>query len=143
MTYHHNLWEQTKERSPRVRFGQVHVYNNLYLIRQAGSFGYSIGLGYRSAVFSQHNAWQTPPDLQTGRLIRPYKGEVFEDQGSIVNGLPAALSAELSASQPALKFETTSGWLPASGPAIDPADQVPSRVRSGAGAGRLWTAPVP
>lgn len=143
VTYHHNLWEQTKERSPRVRFGQVHVYNNLYLIRQAGSFGYSIGLGYRSAVFSQHNAWQTPPDLQTGRLIRPYKGEVFEDQGSIVNGLPAALSAELSASQPALKFETTSGWLPASGPAIDPADQVPSRVRSGAGAGRLWTAPVP
>ncbi len=143
VTYHHNLWEQTKERSPRVRFGQVHLYNNLYLIRQTGTFGYSIGLGYRSLVYSQHNAWQTPTDLQAGRLLRSYQGDAFEDHGALVNGLPVDLHAQLSASQPELKFQPTVGWRPAPGPAIDPADQVPSRLRAGAGAGRLWTATAP
>ena len=143
VTYHHNLWEQTKERSPRVRHGQVHVYNNLYLIRQAHAFGYSIGLGYRSAVYSQNNAWQTPPDLQASRLVRSYKGDAFEDHGSLVNGQPVDLHATLAASQPALKIQATVGWQPAPGPDIDPADQVSTRVRAGAGAGRLWTAPWP
>jgi hypothetical protein len=91
-------------------------------------------------VISQHNAWQTPPDLSAGRLIRSYRGEAFEDHGSIVNGLPVDLHAQLSAGQPAVKFQTSVGWLPAAGPDIDPADQVPARVRAGAGAGRLWTA---
>jgi pectate lyase len=31
ITYHHNWWDQTKQRGPRVRFGDpVHVYNNYY-----------------------------------------------------------------------------------------------------------------
>jgi pectate lyase/pectin methylesterase-like acyl-CoA thioesterase len=142
VTYHHNLWEQTKERSPRVRFGQVHVYNNLYLVHQAGSFGYSIGLGYRSAVYSQQNAWQTPPDLAVGRLIRSYRGEAFEDQGSLVNGLPVELRAPPSANEPEPNRQASSGWRPNPRPEIDPADEVPGRVRAGAGAGRLWTSPA-
>jgi pectate lyase len=119
----------------------VHVYNNLYLVRDAASFGYSIGLGYRSAVYSQNNAWQVPPGLPAGRLVRSYRGLVFEDRGSIVNGAPADVGALLMASQPALKLSSTLGWQPEPGPDIDPSDQVSARVRSGAGAGRLWTAP--
>ena len=141
VTYHHNLWEQTTERSPRVRFGQVHVYNNLYLVRQAAGFGYSIGVGYRSAVVSQHNAWQVPPDLPAGRLVQAHRGDVFEDHGSTVNGLPVDWPAVLSASQPAVAWRATAGWQPLPGPAIDPASQVAGRVRAGAGAGRLWTPP--
>jgi len=143
VTYHHNRWEQTKERSPRVRFGQVHVYNNLYQVHQAGSFGYSIGLGYRSAVYSQHNAWLTPPDLAASRLLRAYKGEAFEDHGSQLNGAPLDWRAQLLASQPGLSLQATAGWQPAPGPEIDPAKQVPARVRASAGAGRLFTSALP
>ena len=143
VTYHHNLWEQTKERSPRVRFGQVHVYNNLYLIHQAGTFGYSIGVGHRSAVYSQHNAWQTPPELPASRIVGLYKGDAFEDHGSIVNGAVVDLLALLSARQPTQNIAPAVGWRPAPGPEVDPAEQVPSRVRAGAGAGRLWTPTAP
>jgi pectate lyase/pectin methylesterase-like acyl-CoA thioesterase len=143
VTFHHNLWEQTKARSPRVRFGQVHVYNNLYLVHEAGEFEYSIGLGYRSAVYSQRNAWQVPAALSPVSLVRSYKGDAFEDHDSIVNDRPANLHALLSASQPAVNFRAAVGWAPAPGPELDPADEVPDRVRAGAGAGRLWTAPGP
>jgi pectate lyase/pectin methylesterase-like acyl-CoA thioesterase len=141
VTYHHNLWEQTKERSPRVRFGQVHLYNNLYLVHQGATFDYSIGLGHRSAVLSQHNAWRVPPDVPPGRLIRVFRAEAFEDHGSIVNGLPVDWHAQLSAQQPNLRLGTTVGWKPSPKPALDPAEEVTARVRAGAGAGRLWTAP--
>ena len=31
MTYHHNWWkENVHERMPRARYGQVHIFNNLY-----------------------------------------------------------------------------------------------------------------
>ncbi len=147
VTYRHNLWEQTRERSPRVRFGQVHVYNNLYLIHDTSRYGYSIGLGFQSAVLSQHNAWQAPPGLAAGRLVRVYRGEAFEDQGSLLNGRPVDLLAELVAglvaSQGTAKPLSKAGWRPEPPPDIDPADEVPARVRASAGAGRLWTGPLP
>lgn len=31
ITFHHNLFRNTLQRSPRVRFGEVHTYNNLFL----------------------------------------------------------------------------------------------------------------
>ena len=33
VTLHHNLWEDCAERTPRVRFGRVHVANNLFVVR--------------------------------------------------------------------------------------------------------------
>lgn len=143
VTYHHNLWEQTRARSPRVRYGQVHVYNNLYLVHDAAGFEYSIGLGFRSAVVSERNAWQIPAGLAPSSLVRSYRGDAFEDHGSLVNGQPVDLAARLVASQPDVPLRTKVGWTPAPGPPIDTADQVPDRVRAGAGAGRLWTPPAP
>ena len=44
VTFHHNWWYSwAKERMPRVRFGQAHVYNNYYNGRS--DTGYCIGVG--------------------------------------------------------------------------------------------------
>lgn len=143
VTYHHNLWEETKDRSPRVRHGQVHVYNNLYVVREADSFGYSIGLGYRSAVISQNNAWWVPQGMHPGRLLRSYRGDTFEDHGSTVNARAVDWAQALADIQPSVKLISSAGWQPLPGSVIDPTHEVAARVRAGAGAGRLWTGPVP
>jgi pectin methylesterase-like acyl-CoA thioesterase/pectate lyase len=143
VSFHHNLWEQTAERSPRVRHGQVELRNNLYLVHEIEGYGYSIGVGHRSAILSRHNAWETPPGLPAQRLLRALGGEVFADQGSTLNGEPVDLLAALRAAHPGATFSAEIGWQAPAGPAPDPAAEAGARVRAGAGAGRLWTAPGP
>ncbi len=137
LSFHHNLWEDTKERSPRVRYGQVHVYNNLYWVR-GSDFGYSLGVGFRSRLFSEHNVWETPPAIASSRLVRVYKGQTFFDRGSLHNGAGVDLLAQLRATEAGAGISGDVGWQPALHGPIDRADEVAARVRAGAGAGRLW-----
>lgn len=122
VTLHHNLWVDIRERAPRVRFGQVHLVNNLYLARPEGpyGFGYAIGLGLESAVLSEANAFEGP--VQPTQLLRWLKGERFSDQGSLLNGQPL----QLSAPQPA-------GWSPPYRLPPEPAASAAARVRAAAG----------
>jgi pectate lyase/pectin methylesterase-like acyl-CoA thioesterase len=140
VTFHHNLWEDTKERSPRVRYGQVHVYNNLHLVR-GSEFGYSLGVGIQSRLFSEHNVWDTPADVASHRLVRVYKGQTFFDRGSLHNGAPVDLNALLRATYPEAGIGTDVGWQPSLYSPVDPAHEVAARVRAHAGAGRLWMGP--
>lgn len=142
VTYHHNLWLDVKERAPRVRFGEVHVFNNLHVASGAGSFGYSLGVGHRSRIYSEANAWETPPEVPAARLVRLLQGERFFDRGSIHNGEPVDLLGALRAANPGAAVSADVGWRPTlTAAAPDPAAEVAARARAGAGAGRLWTAP--
>ncbi|CAM5698981.1 polysaccharide lyase family 1 protein [Streptomyces violaceorubidus] len=49
-TFHHNLFKNLVERAPRVRFGQVDVYNNHFVA--SDDYAYSFGVGKESAVLS-------------------------------------------------------------------------------------------
>jgi len=51
VTFHHNSFESLGQRAPRVRFGQVHVFNNFYEIENLGHYLYSWGVGIESAIF--------------------------------------------------------------------------------------------
>ena len=146
VTYHHNLWEQTRERSPRVRFGQVHLMNNLYVVHDALAFGYSIGVGHRADILSQHNRWDTPATLPPQRLLRRLGNGTLRDEGSRHNGQPlVALAAPVApAGAPASSSPfTPPPWQPPYRLRPDPADEAAARVRAGAGAGRLWTREAP
>lgn len=134
VTLHHNLWEQTRERSPRVRFGQVHLVNNLYEVHDEAGFSYSIGIGHRADILSQANAWETPATLPGSQLARRLGPGQLRDEGSLHNGAPVIWSTERG---------QTSAWHPPYDLPIDDAADAAARVRAGAGVGRLWTGPPP
>src|SRR5262249_33649954 len=55
ITFHHDWWaDNVAERMPRVRYGQVHVFNSLYT--SAGNH-YCIGVGFAANLLIENNAF--------------------------------------------------------------------------------------
>ncbi|MFP5393834.1 MAG: pectinesterase family protein [Gammaproteobacteria bacterium] len=134
ITVAHNLFEHVHERAPRVRFGQVHVFNNYYAgerQRPVYSHGYSIGVGKEAKIISQNNVFdivgasacvdvvRTPASTSpTGR---------FTDSGSLLNGQPLT----------ACPFDSAVGWKVPYAFTPLPAAAVKADVLAHAGAGQL------
>ena len=59
VTLHHNLFDNTGQRTPRVRFGRVHVYNNVYRAHVAdngdSAFRSAWGAGVESQLYAENN----------------------------------------------------------------------------------------
>ena len=58
VTYYGNYWYATNSRHPRVRFGQVHVLNNMYEdvgLGREGELGYGVGASNNSQVVVEGN----------------------------------------------------------------------------------------
>jgi pectate lyase len=140
VTLHHNLWEQLKERTPRVRYGQVHVANNLYVATAGGDYpyGYSLGVGIESQLLSEANVWEAGPGIAPDRVARLLKGGRFEDRGSRVNGAAFDPAGLLRAANPDRAIVGEAGWTSPYRLPIEAAAEVADRVRAGAGTGRLW-----
>jgi pectate lyase len=143
VSLHHNLWEQVMERTPRVRYGQVHLVNNLFVAQAEPpyAFGYSIGIGWQSRIFSERNVWQMPAGVGAARLTRLLKGSAFFDRDSTLNGEPVDLGQALRDAHRGVALSADVGWQPLLHGALDPAAEVAARVRARAGAGRSLAAP--
>lgn len=139
VSFHHNLWQNVHERAPRVRYGQVHVHDNLYVGQTGGEypFGYSLGVGVQSRIVSERNVWETTADITPARLTRWWKGSTFLDRGSIHNGQPVDLLGALRQANPSSVVTDEVGWVPPYVAFTDAVSEVAPRVRAGAGAGRL------
>lgn len=86
VTYHHNWWaNRVKERMPRVRYGQVHVYNNYYSNLESG--GYCIGVGCGSRIRVESNYFNTVPspwaNYYTGETDCSSDGHIGWDTNNI------------------------------------------------------------
>ncbi len=54
ITFHHNFFEGTSQRTPRVRWHNIHVYNNYYY----GTTAYGIGATCNCSIFAENNYFE-------------------------------------------------------------------------------------
>ena len=105
MTFHDNLFQNTTQRSPRLRFGQVHTYNNVFvgstkdpdypMISEAlGGHHYFLGMGLESKFFSEYNVFVYDAAVDPADItVTNFKGNQFVDHGSWLNGRPVNINA--------------------------------------------------
>jgi len=137
VSVHHNLWHRCTERTPRVRHGRVHVANNLYVLPEAATLGYAIGLGHRAHIACEANAFEASAGVDEARLVRvmarSVEGAQFGDTGSWFNGRPLDLGAVLRRTQPALAPLDPAHFTPPPVRGLVPAAEVSRLVGGRAG----------
>ncbi|MFI6871894.1 polysaccharide lyase family 1 protein [Streptomyces sp. NPDC050400] len=108
ITFARNWFHDIVQRAPRVRFGQVHAYNNLYTGARPE---YALGVGVESAVVSERNVFAYEPGDGAPTVVGAYGGTAFHDDGSWIDGRPAHLDARAAAAiGPGYTPDT--GWNP-------------------------------
>ncbi|PRX51342.1 pectate lyase [Prauserella shujinwangii] len=120
VTYHHNWFDGTNQRHPRVRFGNpVHVYNNFY----RGIGGYGVASTMEAGVLVERNYFENTGDpFHRGEGSSPAGALVARDNHFVNSGRGDAGGSVLG--------------LPYSY-AADAASRVKSVVTGGAGTGRI------
>ncbi|WP_327347247.1 pectate lyase [Streptomyces europaeiscabiei] len=124
VSIHHNFFDGSRQRHPRVRFGEpVHVYNNYY----KGNAVYGVASTMNAGVVVEGNHFEGVPNpcysasgydaSGPGRLVQ--RNNLFAGSGTCeTNG---------TVTEPRSYYSYT----------LDPAADVPALVRAGAGTGRI------
>jgi pectate lyase len=136
VTLHHNLFDGIGQRTPRVRFGQVHVFNNYYKVEGLPTYVYSWGVGVESAIYAQNNFFETDTTVTPDQFIERFNGTVIFDAGTHVNGAPEKNLVDVVAAWNAVNDPDLTedvGWTPTLFLEIEPTGKVPSSVQSHAG----------
>jgi pectate lyase len=137
VTIHDSVFQAIEQRAPRVRFGQVHSYNNLFVgdasnRAAAYRYQYSFGLGYNSSIISENNQFLINGLANNCKIVRVFakQGVSFTDKGSYIDQV---------AWQPS---EQCTGWKTATWKipyhyTLSAASLVRQRGTSQAGAGKM------
>ena len=137
VTVHHNHFSGTLQRLPRVRFGQVHVYDNFYEI--PADVSYALGVGVESAIVAESNVFALDRAVTPDALIHDWGGTVITARDNLVrtghHTSPVDLVAAYNATHDP-DLGPDAGWTPTLHTRITPARQVPALVSRHAGAGR-------
>ncbi len=123
ITWHHNWWaDYVVERQPRVRFGRVHLFNNLYT--SAGD-DYCIGVGVGANLRTENNVFV---GVKTPINTTSYSdgSSAIRSSGNLYSGTSGAAPADLQASSvfnPASSYTYT----------LDDTSGLQAAIESGAG----------
>ncbi len=122
VTFHHNIWDNTGQRMPRLRFGRVHTYNNYFNLnategKEAGKYGMmdAVILGTAAKIYSENNVFDIKNDgegtfenkiigyysrtnnqercIKTGDFEEAACGTYFYADGTLLNGQAIDLNA--------------------------------------------------
>jgi pectate lyase len=114
VTLHHNVWDGVGQRAPRVRFGQVDLYNNYFNVESPHD--YSVGIGIQSAVYMENNYFRMRDGITLDTVLKDWKGTTLTEIGSWArndNALPqrvSTLDAYNAVHDP--DFGSDAGWAP-------------------------------
>ncbi len=140
VTVHHNLFDTLVQRMPRVRFGQVHVYNNYYKIVDDPAYEYAWGVGVESRIYAENNYFQTDQTVTPAQIIHDWTEntplKVIFAKGTRVNGTPGGGTVDVVAAYNAANdpdLSTDVGWVPPYSYKAEDAQKVVGSVHSGAG----------
>ncbi|MEV4518502.1 polysaccharide lyase family 1 protein [Dactylosporangium sp. NPDC049525] len=126
VTYHHNWFDQTFERSPRVRFGEtVHVYNNYYSNINHNADSYAVASTMNAGVLVEANVFEN-----VQQACWSASGYADSDPGRLVardNALTNSGPCETNGTVAALPYAYTAQSV----------GTVKASVTAGAGAGKL------
>ena len=142
VTLHHNEWQNVDERAPRVRFGQVDVYDNFYVATAESTYQYSWGVGVQSAIYAQNNFFLLSADVPQSNVVHYWKGTAMTEIGSMVRyGTAPPKAVSFLAAYNAVNTPTIApdaGWTPTlrAGP-LTPTLLVPLVVAPFVGASHL------
>ncbi|WP_158843571.1 pectate lyase family protein [Saccharothrix deserti] len=120
VSYHHNWFDGTNQRHPRVRFGNpVHVYNNYY----GGVTSYGVASTLEAGVLVEGNFFENTEDpFHRGEGSSPAANLVARNNHMVNSG-----SGDQGGSVKAIPYSYT----------LDSASSVKSIVQSGAGTGKI------
>ncbi|HEX8628434.1 MAG TPA: right-handed parallel beta-helix repeat-containing protein [Catenuloplanes sp.] len=122
VTYHHNFFDSTDQRHPRVRFGEpVHVFNNYYLNNRL----YGIASTENAGVLVEGNYFENVAHPIYVGYDKSGPGRVVERNNRYVNsGVPQTAGTVV---EPRTYYSYT----------VDNPATVPATVRAGVGVGRI------
>jgi hypothetical protein len=122
VTWHHNYFDSTNQRHPRVRFGKSHVYNNYY--RKNSIYGVSSNLE-ADVVVEGCYFLDVPIPVETSRDGSP-PGDLVE-RNNIFAGTTGAPGTRGTAFDPSSYYSYT----------VDPASSIPQMLANYAGSGKF------
>ncbi|WP_277209410.1 pectinesterase family protein [Isoptericola croceus] len=144
VTMHHNELVDLVQRAPRVRFGQVHVYDNVYRVTDPARYGYSWGVGVESSITARENTFELADGVDPSRIIHDWGGTGIDIDGTWVNGAEVDVLAAYNTAHPDRPLaEDVAGEAGPHG-VIQPAAVAAPAVAEGAGSGKLehWQDPT-
>jgi pectate lyase len=136
VTLHHNLFEGLGQRAPRVRFGQVHVYNNYYRIKKTPAYQYSWGVGIESAIYAEKNFFRTDLEVTPDLFISRLNGTAIVTLDNLLNAASDNHDVDVRGEYNAVHdpdLTDAVGWVPTLYGQVDPTFLVPAAIESGAG----------
>ena len=126
VTYHHNWFDRTFERSPRVRFGEtVHVFNNYYSNINNNTASYAVASTMNAGVLVEANVFENVQQACWSK-----SGYADSDPGRLVardNSLTGSGPSEADGTVAAIPYSYTA----------DASGTVKASVTAGAGAGKI------
>lgn len=131
VTLHHNYFHNVVQRTPRVRFGQVHMYNNYFASDAASNseyaYAYSLGVGKDSQIYAENNVADIGGKDYTS-FVKVFNGKQLTTVNNVFNG------------QNIDTFNNTLtpvDWKPELFTTIDPVNDVKENVLNHAGANKI------
>ena len=136
VTIHHNEFINIGQRTPRLRWGHLDVYNNHFIRNDDArvSFGYAFGVGYDSHIWAEANAFTFSPSVRTERIIKHWKGEAITTIGNVINRQEVDLLAAYNAKAPASQqLVSDTSWQPTLRTKVHPAQAIPAFLKNRVG----------